>query len=44
VAGFAVNQNYGLGTNSMTGGQKQLLIFGTLLFFFVLFLGGYFLD
>jgi rubredoxin len=41
IAGFAVNQGYGFGTNSMTGGQKNLLIFGGLGAFFVLFLGGY---
>lgn len=28
VAGFAENQQYGLGTNSMTGSQKLLLIYG----------------
>ena len=28
VAGFAENQQYGLGTNSMTGNQKLLLIYG----------------
>ena len=27
IAGFAENQKYGLGTNSLTGGQKSLLIF-----------------
>jgi rubredoxin len=41
IAGFAVNQGYGFGTNAMTGGQKNLLIFGGLGAFFVLFLGGY---
>ncbi|GMH70740.1 hypothetical protein TrRE_jg2707 [Triparma retinervis] len=41
IAGFAVNQGYGFGTNSMTGGQKNLLIFGGLAAFFVLFIGGY---
>ncbi|PSC74856.1 Rubredoxin [Micractinium conductrix] len=41
VAGFAENQGYGLGTNSMTEGDKSLLIFGSLAFFFVLFLAGY---
>lgn len=41
VAGFAENQNYGLGTNSMTGDQKLLLIYGGLALFFILFLGGY---
>ena len=37
-------QGYGLGVNSMTGGQKSALIFGGLLFCVFLFLGGYFLD
>ena len=41
VAGFAVNQGYGFGTNGMTGGEKNTLIFGTLGFLFVLMLGGY---
>ena len=41
VAGFAENQGYGLGTNTMTGEQKSLLIFGSLGFFFFLFLLGY---
>lgn len=41
VAGFAENQGYGLGTNAMTEEQKSLLIFGSLGFFFVLFLLGY---
>lgn len=44
VAGFAENQGYGLGTNSMTGEQKSLLIYGSLLFFFALFLLGYTLN
>ncbi|CAL8467741.1 g7279 [Coccomyxa elongata] len=44
IAGFAENQKYGLGTNSLTGGQKSLLIFGSLLLFFFLFLGGYFIE
>lgn len=38
VAGFAENQQYGLGTNSMTESQKSLLIYGSLAFFFILFL------
>ncbi len=41
IAGFAENQGYGLGTNSMTGEQKSLLIFGSLAAFFILFLLGY---
>ncbi|EEH60796.1 uncharacterized protein MICPUCDRAFT_30901 [Micromonas pusilla CCMP1545] len=44
VAGFAQNQGYGLGTNSMTGGEKSLLIYGALALFFALFLGGYLLE
>lgn len=44
VAGFAENQQYGLGTNSMTGEQKSLLIYGALAVFFILFLGGYALN
>merc|ERR1719335_315913 len=43
VAGFAENQEYGFGTNAMTGEQKSLLIYGTLLFFFALFLSCYLL-
>jgi len=41
VAGFAENQGYGFGTNSMTEGQKSALIYGSLLAFFALFLLGY---
>ncbi|KAI8475296.1 MAG: hypothetical protein J3K34DRAFT_405212 [Monoraphidium minutum] len=44
VAGFAENQQYGLGTNSMTGNQKLLLIYGALLAFVLLFLSGYALE
>ncbi|KAK8508742.1 hypothetical protein V6N13_090719 [Hibiscus sabdariffa] len=44
IAGFAQNQQYGLGGNALTSGQKALLIYGTLFFFFVLFLSGYFLQ
>lgn len=44
IAGFAENQGYGLGTNTMTGEQKSLLIFGSLAVFFLLFLLGYTLD
>ncbi|KAL1350556.1 hypothetical protein HN51_014599 [Arachis hypogaea] len=44
IAGFAQNQQFGLGGNSLTSGQKALLIYGSLLFFFALFLGGYFLQ
>jgi len=44
VAGFEVNQGYGLGTNSMTEGEKSRLIYGGLALFFALFLGGYLLE
>ena len=44
IAGFAENQKYGLGTNTMTGDQKLLLIYGSLLVFFGLFLAGYAFD
>ena len=41
IAGFAENQNYGFGGNSMTEGDKNLAIFGSLGFLFVLLLSGY---
>ncbi|CAA6653838.1 unnamed protein product [Spirodela intermedia] len=44
IAGFAQNQQFGLGGNSLTSGQKGSLIYGTLAFFFILFLLGYFLQ
>lgn len=44
VAGFEQNQGYGFGTNSMSGGEKSILIYGSLALFFALFLGGYLLD
>ena len=44
VAGFAENQQYGLGGNSLTAGQKSLLIYGSLVFFFGLFIAGYLLQ
>ncbi|KAJ7559220.1 hypothetical protein O6H91_04G074600 [Diphasiastrum complanatum] len=44
VAGFAQNQNYGLGTNTLTSGQKSILIYGSLILAFILFLSGYFLQ
>ncbi|KAJ1697716.1 hypothetical protein LUZ63_006228 [Rhynchospora breviuscula] len=44
IAGFAQNQQFGLGGNSLTSGQKTLLIYGSLLFFFALFISGYFLQ
>ncbi|CAE5960330.1 unnamed protein product [Arabidopsis arenosa] len=44
IAGFAQNQQYGLGGNALTSGQKTGLIFGSLLLFFMLFLSGYFIQ
>lgn len=44
VAGFAENQQYGFGGNSLTSGQKSLLIYGSLILFFGLFLAGYTLQ
>jgi len=44
VSGFAVNQGYGLGANSMSEDQKSLLIYGSLALFFALFIAGYQLD
>ncbi|PXF40326.1 Rubredoxin [Gracilariopsis chorda] len=44
IAGFADNQSYGFGTNSMTAGQKNLLIFGGLVFAALLLLSGYGLN
>ncbi|XWS58303.1 hypothetical protein CRYUN_Cryun08bG0022600 [Craigia yunnanensis] len=44
IAGFAQNQQFGLGGNALTSGQKAILIFGSLFVFFVLFLSGYFLQ
>lgn len=44
IPGFEVNQGYGFGTNSMTTGQKNTLIWGSLAFFFALFIGGYALS
>ncbi|XP_041022359.1 rubredoxin-like [Juglans microcarpa x Juglans regia] len=44
IAGFAQNQQFGLGGNALTSGQKAILIYGSLLLFFVLFLSGYWLQ
>lgn len=44
IAGFADNQSYGFGSNTMTGGQKSALIFGGLLVCFLLLLSGYALN
>uniref|UniRef100_A0A5B7BRL0 Rubredoxin-like domain-containing protein n=1 Tax=Davidia involucrata TaxID=16924 RepID=A0A5B7BRL0_DAVIN len=44
IAGFAENQQFGLGGNALTSGQKAVLIYGSLLLAFVLFLSGYFLQ
>ncbi|KAL0462703.1 UNVERIFIED_CONTAM: Rubredoxin-2 [Sesamum latifolium] len=44
IAGFAQNQQFGLGGNTLTSGQKALLIYGGLFLGFALFLSGYFLQ
>merc|ERR1711924_73093 len=44
IAGFADNQQYGIGTNTWTEEQKSTAIFGGLGFFVLLFLGGYALN
>ncbi|KAJ8611994.1 hypothetical protein CTAYLR_004408 [Chrysophaeum taylorii] len=44
IAGFAENQNFGLGGNSMTSDSKNALIFGSLGAFFALFMAGYLLN
>ena len=44
IAGFEVNQGYGFGTNSMTGGEKSSLVWGGLGFLFLLLLSGYALN
>lgn len=44
IAGFADNQRYGFGSNTLTAGQKSALIFGSLLFGFLLLLSGYALN
>lgn len=44
IAGFAQNQQFGLGGNTLTSGQKALLIYGGLFLGFLFFLSGYFLQ
>jgi hypothetical protein len=44
IAGFADNQNYGFGGNSMTEDQKSNIIFGGLFAGFVLLMSGYLLT
>ncbi|XP_074587909.1 uncharacterized protein LOC141843775 [Curcuma longa] len=44
IAGFAQNQQFGFGGNSLTSGQKTLLIYGGLLLGFAFFISGYFLQ
>ncbi|XAR52503.1 hypothetical protein NMG60_11020623 [Bertholletia excelsa] len=44
IAGFAQNQQFGLGGNTLTSGQKAVLIYGGLLLGFLFFLSGYFLN
>lgn len=43
-AGFKQNLGYGFGVNTMSSGQKNLLIFGSLGLFFLLFLSLYTLQ
>jgi len=40
-SGFKDNLNYGFGVNALTPGQKNILIFGSLLVFFFIFLSLY---
>merc|ERR1711966_19553 len=44
IAGFAENQKYGLGGNSLTSGQKNNLIFGLIGLAFLFLLSGYLLE
>merc|ERR1711966_580863 len=44
IPGFEVNQGYGFGTNSMTTGEKNTLIWGSIAGFFLLSIGGYALS
>ncbi|KAM0947543.1 putative rubredoxin, iron-binding protein [Dioscorea sansibarensis] len=44
IAGFAQNQQFGIGANTLTSGQKAFLIYGGLLLGFIFFLSGYFLQ
>jgi hypothetical protein len=44
LSGFKVNQNYGLGGNSLTAGQKSSLIFGGLFLGFLVFMSGYLME
>ncbi|MBE9033245.1 rubredoxin [filamentous cyanobacterium LEGE 11480] len=41
VTGFKENAKYGLGVNTLDPGRKNLLIFGSLFVFFLLFLSLY---
>jgi rubredoxin len=41
AAGFKENAKYGLGVNTLDPGRKNLLIFGTLFLFFLIFLSLY---
>jgi len=44
IAGFAENQEYGLGVNTLTSGQKNFLIWGTLGGLVAVLMGGYFIE
>jgi rubredoxin len=43
-SGFTENLGYGFGVNTMTPTQKNLLIFGALLFVFLILMSGYVLE
>jgi len=43
-SGFAENLGYGLGVNTLTPGQKNLLIFGSLALAFLIFMSFYAVD
>lgn len=44
ISGFKENLNYGIGTNTLTGGQKANLIYGGLFAGFLLFMSGYLME
>jgi rubredoxin len=44
LSGFKENLKYGLGANSLTGGQKGNLIYGGLFLGFAIFMSGYLLE
>lgn len=44
LSGFKENLKYGIGTNTMTGGQKSNLIYGGLFIGFLILMSGYLLE